>query len=116
RALTFCIHENVRPSKEKQGYVIRRLLRRAVLDAYQMGRREPFLHQVVPAVAQAMARPYPELAESVRRVQTVVREEEEQFLKNLENGLKLLDEVFRRTKAAGSDTIAGQDAFKLHAT
>jgi alanyl-tRNA synthetase len=116
RALTFCIHENVRPSKEKQGYVIRRLLRRAVLDAYQMGRREPFLYQVVPAVAAVMARPYPELKESVPRIQTVVREEEEQFLKNLENGLKLLDDVFRKTKAAGSDTISGQDAFKLHAT
>ena len=61
RALTFCIHENVKPSNEKQGYVIRRLLRRAVLDAYQMGRREPFLYQLVPAVAEAMSRPYPEL-------------------------------------------------------
>jgi alanyl-tRNA synthetase len=116
RALTFCIHENVRPSKGKQGYVIRRLLRRAVLDAYQMGRREPFLYQVVPAVAAAMAAAYPELDGSVPRIQTVVREEEEQFLKNLENGLKLLDDVFRKTKAAGSDTISGQDAFKLHAT
>jgi alanyl-tRNA synthetase len=116
RALTFCIHENVRPSKEKQGYVIRRLLRRAVLDAYQMGRREPFLYQVVPTVAEAMARPYPELGESVRRIQTVVREEEENFLKNLENGLKLLSDVFRDTKASGSDTIAAEDAFKLHAT
>jgi len=116
RALTFCIHENVRPSKEKQGYVIRRLLRRAVLDAYQMGRREPFLYQVVPAVAAVMAAPYPELKESVPRIQTVIREEEEQFLKNLENGLKLLNDVFRKTRAAGSDTISGQDAFKLHAT
>jgi alanyl-tRNA synthetase len=116
RALTFCIHENVRPSKEKQGYVIRRLLRRAVLDAYQMGRREPFLFQVVPSVAEVMAAPYPELKESVRRIQTVVREEEEQFLRNLEGGLKLLNDVFRKTKAAGSDVISGQDAFKLHAT
>ena len=54
RALTFCIHENVRPGPEKQGYVIRRLLRRAVLDAYQIGRREPFLHQLVPVVADVM--------------------------------------------------------------
>ena len=61
RALTFCIHENVRPGPEKQGYVIRRLLRRAVLDAYQMGRREPFLYQIVPVVAEVMGRPYPEL-------------------------------------------------------
>ncbi len=116
RALTFCIHENVKPSKEKQGYVIRRLLRRAVLDAYQMGRRDPFLFEIVPAVARAMARPYPELADSVRRIQTVVREEEEQFLRNLENGLKLLDQAFRKTRAAGSDVVSGKEAFTLHAT
>src|SRR4051812_33365482 len=61
RALTFCIHENVRPSKEKQGYVIRRLLRRAVLDAYQMGQREPLLHRLPPAVAQVMGRPHPQV-------------------------------------------------------
>ena len=61
RALTFTIHENVRPSNEKQGYVIRRLLRRALLDAYRMGRREPFLNEVVSAVADAMKGPYPEI-------------------------------------------------------
>ncbi|HEX8200256.1 MAG TPA: alanine--tRNA ligase [Isosphaeraceae bacterium] len=116
RALTFCIHENVRPSAEKQGYVIRRLLRRAVLDAYQMGHREPFLHRLVPAVAGAMRRPYPELGQSVPRIQTVVREEEEQFLRNLENGLKVLSDTFRATQAAGSDTVAGADVFNLHQT
>jgi alanyl-tRNA synthetase len=116
RALTFTIHENVRPSAEKQGYVIRRLLRRAVLDAYQMGHRDPFLHEVVPAVVSAMARPYPELRESTRRIQTVIREEEEQFLKNLENGIKLLEDTFRKTKAGGSHVVSGKDAFTLHAT
>ena len=116
RALTFCIHENVKPSAEKQGYVIRRLLRRAVLDAYQMGRREPFLFELVPVVADVMGRPYPELSESVRRIQTVVRQEEEQFLRNLENGLKLLNDTFRKTRAAGSPAVTGKDAFTLHAT
>ncbi len=116
RALTFCIHENVRPGPEKQGYVIRRLLRRAVLDAYQLGRREPFLHEVVPVVAQVMSRPYPELQESTSRVETTIRQEEEQFLRNLESGLKLLSDTFQKTRAAGSDTIAGKDAFTLHAT
>ena len=116
RALTFTIHENVKPSNTQQGYVVRRLLRRAVLDAYQMGQRDPFLYKIVPAVADAMARPYPELRESVRRVQTVVREEEEQFLKNLENGLKLLNDVFRKTKAGGSECVSGRDAFTLTAT
>src|SRR5262249_25761165 len=54
RALTFTIHENVKPSNEKQGYVVRRLLRRAVLDAYQMGQREPFLSGLVPTVVEQM--------------------------------------------------------------
>ena len=101
RALTFCIHENVRPGPEKQGYVIRRLLRRAVLDAYQMGRREPFLHQLVPVVAEAMNKPYPDLHESVSRIQTTIKQEEEQFLRNLENGLGLLTDIFQKTKVRG---------------
>ena len=116
RALTFCIHENVKPSAEKQGYVIRRLLRRAVLDAYQMGRREPFLFELVPVVAEVMARPYPELRDSIPRIQTVIREEEEQFLRNLEGGLRRLTDTFRKTKAAGSDTVSGDDAFDLQQT
>ncbi|MHC5541614.1 alanine--tRNA ligase, partial [Singulisphaera rosea] len=116
RALAFCIHENVQPSAKEEGYVLRRLLRRAVLDAYQMGHRDPFLYKIVPTVAEVMARPYPELKESVPRIQTVIREEEEQFLKNLENGLKRLDNLFRKTKAAGSDTVSGADAFNLHQT
>jgi alanyl-tRNA synthetase len=116
RTLAFCIHENVKPSAEKQGYVVRRLLRRAVLDAYRMGRREPFLFELVPVVAAVMRRPYPELTESVTRIQTVVREEEERFLRNLDNGLRRLDETFRKTRSSSSDTIAGADAFDLLAT
>ncbi|MBV8677514.1 MAG: alanine--tRNA ligase [Planctomycetaceae bacterium] len=116
RALTFCIHENVKPSNEKQGYVIRRLLRRAVLDAYQMGHRDPFLYRLVPTVAEVMGRPYPELGGSVPRIQTVVREEEEQFLRNVENGLRRLDDTFRKTRAAGSEVVSGEDAFDLHQT
>ncbi|WP_165219465.1 alanine--tRNA ligase [Aquisphaera insulae] len=116
RALTFCIHENVQPGPEKQGYVIRRLLRRAVLDAYQMGQREPFLHKLPPVIAEAMHAGYPELRDSVPRIQNVIREEEERFLRNLENGIGRLGETFRRTKAAGSDVISGADAFDLHST
>jgi len=116
RALTFCIHENVRPSNEKQGYVLRRLLRRAVLDGYHLGRREPFLYQLPPIVAQQMSGPYPEVVGSVPRIQAVIREEEEDFLRNLEHGMKLLEDTFRKTKAAGSDVLDGSTAFKLHAT
>ncbi len=116
RTLAMTIHENVKPSTTKQGYVVRRLLRRAVLDAYQMGRREPFLYKIIPTVAQVMARPYPELAGSVPRIQTVVREEEEQFLRTIESGLRLLNRAFQATRASGSDVIPGVEAFDLHQT
>ncbi|WP_165246428.1 alanine--tRNA ligase [Paludisphaera soli] len=116
RTLTFCLHENIRPGPEKQGYVVRRLLRRAVLDAYQMGRREPFLYTLAPVIAEAMRGGYPELADSVPRIQHAIRDEEEKFLRNLENGMSLLNDAFRKTKAAGSDVISGADAFDLHST
>ncbi|APW64054.1 alanine--tRNA ligase [Paludisphaera borealis] len=116
RAITFCLHENIRPGPEKQGYVVRRLLRRAVLDAYQMGRREPFLYTLAPVVAESMRRGYPELVDSVPRVQHIIRDEEERFLRNLENGMRLLNDTFRKTKAAGSDVIAGDAAFDLLST
>src|SRR5436305_672119 len=76
----------------------------------------PCLFELVPVVADVMKRPYPELGESIKRIQTVVRQEEEQFLRNLENGLKLLNDTFRTTKAGGSDVVSGKDAFTLHAT
>ncbi len=116
RALTMTIHENVRPGPEKQGYVVRRLLRRAVLDAYQIGRREPFLHELVPVVVETLRRPYPELVDSVPRIANIVKEEEERFLRNLENGLRLLNDVFKKTRGAGSDVVGGVEAFDLHAT
>jgi alanyl-tRNA synthetase len=116
RTLTFCLHENIRPGPEKQGYVVRRLLRRAVLDAYQMGRREPFLYTLAPVVAEAMKGGYPDLVDSVPRIQHAIREEEERFLRNLENGMRLLSDTFRKTKAAGSDVVSGKDAFDLHST
>ncbi len=116
RALTFCIHENVRPGPAKQGYVIRRLLRRAVLDAYQLGQREPFLHKLPVVVAEAMGHGYPELRDSVPRIQNVIREEEERFLRNLENGMKLLQDTFRKTRSGGSDVVSGDAAFDLLST
>ena len=116
RALTFTIFENVQPGPKEQGYVVRRLLRRAVLDAYLMGRREPYLFELIPAVAEVMKRPYPELVDSVPRIRTVVKEEEEQFFRSIETGLKLYNDTVRKTKAAGSDVISGVEAFRLHST
>jgi alanyl-tRNA synthetase len=120
RALTFCIHENVKPGPNEQGYILRLLLRRALVETYrlrlQKAALDPFLYRLVPVVADAMAKPYPELLESVPRIQTVVREEEEQFLRTLEKGMRLLVDTIKKTRAAGSDAISGKDAFTLNAT
>ncbi|MCA9173208.1 MAG: alanine--tRNA ligase [Planctomycetales bacterium] len=94
RACTFAIHENVYPGRNKEKYVIRRLLRRAVLDGHQMGRREPFLYQLVPVVADMMKQPYPELLETVDRVAQVMRQEENAFLNTLDSGIARLDKLF----------------------
>jgi alanyl-tRNA synthetase len=120
RTLTFCIHENVKPGPNAQGYVLRLLLRRALVEAYrirsELGSLEPFLYKIVPVVAEVMAKPYPEVLESVPRIQTVIREEEEQFFRTLENGMKYWNQILKKTKAASADRISGKDAFVLHAT
>jgi alanyl-tRNA synthetase len=116
RAVTFSIHENVLPSNAKQGYVVRRLLRRAVLDGYRLGLREPFFHKLAAAVGAAMRRPYPELTDTAGRVAGIVKNEEEQFLSTLEVGMNFLDGLFERLGGGRGGVISGDDAFKLHAT
>jgi alanyl-tRNA synthetase len=116
RAVTFCIHENVLPSNEKQGYVVRRLLRRAVLDGYRLGLREPFLHRIAPVVAEVMRRPYPELGQTIRKVTGAVRQEEERFLATVESGLPRLEKVFTKLQSGGDRVVSGEDAWDLHQT
>jgi alanyl-tRNA synthetase len=115
RAVTFCIHENVVPANEKQGYIVRQLLRRALLEGYLLGKREPFLHTVVPAVADAMRGGYPELSETVERVGLVIKAEEEQFLRTVDRGLRKLDQSIHAAKSSGK-AVSGADAFDLHQT
>ncbi|MFN0053498.1 MAG: alanine--tRNA ligase [Planctomycetales bacterium] len=116
RAVTFCIHENVVPGNEKQAYVVRQLLRRAVLEGYLVGRKQPFLHTLVPTVAQIMRRPYPELSETIERVSVVIKAEEEYFLHTVEKGLRKLDRCIDGVRREGRDVISGDDAFDLHQT
>ena len=94
RACTFAVHENVYPGANKEKYVVKRLLRRAVLDGHQMGLREPFLHKLVPIVAEMMKRPYPELGETVKRVSSVIEKEEANFFGTIDAGLNHIDRVF----------------------
>src|SRR5688572_29096464 len=86
RAITFCIHEGVVPDTKEENYVVRQLLRRALLEGYMLGQRNPFLYQLVPAVVDVMKSVYPEIAETVDSVQGTIKEEETQFLGTIERG------------------------------
>ena len=116
RACTFAIHENVLPGNNEEKYVVKRLLRRAVLDGRQMGMKEPFLHKLPGMVASLMARPYPELAESVERVATVIKREEESFMATIDDGLERIEKLFTGLKSSGQGTVGGADAADLYTT
>ncbi|MFC1759516.1 alanine--tRNA ligase-related protein, partial [Planctomycetota bacterium] len=106
RACTFSVHENVYPGPNKEKYVIRRLLRRAVLDGHQMGRKEPFLCDIVPAVVESMKSAYPELTETSERVARVIRQEEDAFLSRLDNGLQKIERIFTAIESKGSKMVS----------
>ncbi len=114
RAVTFCIHEGVSPGSERESYVVRQLLRRALLEGYLLGRHEPFLHLLVPAVVEAMRGPYPELAKTAQSVADVIHEEENQFLGIVEKGFHKFERLVEQALVGGSSVISGDDAFDLH--
>ncbi|MGE0755704.1 MAG: alanine--tRNA ligase [Pirellulaceae bacterium] len=116
RACAFAIHEHVSPGANKQKYVVRRLLRRAVLDGRQMGVREPFLHQLVPVVADMMKSPYPELSETVQRVANTIRAEEANFFGTIDAGLAKIERVFTDMASAGRVIVQGEEAADLYQT
>ena len=114
RAATFAMHEGVVPDKDKESYVIRQLIRRALLEGYLLGRKEPFLYEIVPAVVDVMKGAYPELAETVDSVQNSLKEEESQFLDTIDRGLSRFDKFAVSAKSSGRNIISGDDAFTLH--
>ena len=115
-ACTFAMHENVYPGPNKKRYVIKRLLRRAVLDGRQIGKREPFLHQLVPVVAEMMKNSYPELAETTQRVSQGIKAEEENFLATIDAGLERVERLFEQMHKDGRGVVAGEDAFEMYQT
>ncbi|MDB5388545.1 MAG: alanyl-tRNA synthetase [Planctomycetaceae bacterium] len=116
RACTFCLHEGVAPGPEKQGYIVRLLLRRAFLEGYLLGQHEPFLYKLVPAVIEAMKVPYPELAQTAQQCITGIRGEEEQFLSTVDKGVRKFDSFLEEARKKGSKTISGDAAWELHST
>jgi alanyl-tRNA synthetase len=113
RASAFLLADGVYPSNEGRGYVLRRILRRAVRHAWLLGRREPTLVEVVDAVIERMGEAYPELADRRAHILRTTRAEEERFLATVEGGMKRFDEL---APAGTTGTIAGQDVFRLYDT
>ncbi|HVT87922.1 MAG TPA: alanine--tRNA ligase [Tepidisphaeraceae bacterium] len=111
RCLTFALTDGAVPSNEGRGYVLRRILRRAVrFGRQQLELREPFLHKLVPVVVESMGGAFPELKKNPNRVIELIRDEEVSFGKTLDRGIQLFDE------AAQAGKISAADAFKLHDT
>ncbi len=116
RALTFAISDGVIPSNEGRGYVIRRILRRALRFGYKLGVREPFLHRGIDLVVDLMKEPYPELEMSREFVKGIVKGEEERFIRTLKAGMEAVEEMIGRAKEEGRDILLGEEIFKAYDT
>jgi alanyl-tRNA synthetase len=116
RTVSFAIGDGALPSNEGRGYVLRRLLRRAVRFAKQIEINRPFMYELVPVVSEIMVDFYPEVKEKAEFIKKVVKNEEERFHETLNEGLAILSTIVDREKKAGSSTIPGEDVFRLYDT
>ncbi|MGE5417395.1 MAG: alanine--tRNA ligase [Acidobacteriota bacterium] len=116
RACSFLIADGVQPSNDGRGYVLRRILRRAVRFGKFLGMNEPFFYQLVPVVTENMGHAYPEIIEKMDYVQQVIKIEEERFFATLTDGLRKVEDIITRVREQGEKTIPGTDAFMLYDT
>src|SRR5882672_3340464 len=117
RACGFLVSDGVVPSNEGRGYVLRRILRRAVRHGYKLGQSQLFFYQLVPVLARVMGEAYPELLERAEQIARVLKAEEEQFSVTLAKGMALLEEKLAAQPAlSDAQQIAGDVVFKLHDT
>ncbi len=116
RALVFAIADGVYPSNEGRGYALRRLIRRALTRAKEIGVEEPFIHRLVPVVISIMKVRYPYLKEKIEHVTLIVKSEEENFLNTLSTGVSILNEIIEKIRKNRKTTISGEEAFKLYDT
>lgn len=116
RAIVFAVADGALPSNEGRGYVIRRLLRRAVRFGKVLGMERPFLHKVGEKIIGQMRDAYPELSKNEEHILKVVRQEEERFRHTLHQGTEMLSRLIDDAKASGSMVIEGRDAFRLYDT
>ena len=112
RATSFLIVDGVIPSNEGRGYVLRRIIRRAIRHGYKLGQPQPFFHRIVADLAKAMGDAYPELVKAKDRVAQVLKQEEERFAETLENGMKVLEGALNREDRM----LDGETVFQLYDT
>ncbi|MGH8115299.1 MAG: alanine--tRNA ligase, partial [Rhodanobacteraceae bacterium] len=113
RATSFLITDGVLPSNEGRGYVLRRIMRRAIRHGYKLGLNEPFFYKLVAPLAAEMGGAYPELNEKRAQIEKTIRQEEDSFATTLDKGMKLLEEAIAKLK---NDVIPGEVVFKLYDT
>ena len=116
RACSFLIADGVIPGNEGRGYVLRRIIRRAIRHGYKLGARAAFFYKMLPDLVAEMGEAYPELSSAQTRVSEVLKQEEDRFFETIENGMAILEAELAEMAKAGKTTFNGETAFKLHDT
>jgi alanyl-tRNA synthetase len=116
RACSFLLADGVIPGNEGRGYVLRRIIRRAIRHGYKLGARAAFFHKMVPDLVAEMGAAYPDLAASEKRVMDVLKQEEDRFFTTIENGMAILEGELAAMEKSGTKIFNGETAFKLHDT
>ncbi|HSI22716.1 MAG: alanine--tRNA ligase [Methylophilaceae bacterium] len=116
RACSFLIADGVIPGNEGRGYVLRRIIRRAIRHGYKLGARAAFFHKMVPDLVAEMGEAYLELKAGERRVMDMLRQEEERFFETIAHGMEILETELAEMAASGNTVFNGETAFKLHDT
>jgi alanyl-tRNA synthetase len=116
RACSFLIADGVIPGNEGRGYVLRRIIRRALRHGYKLGQTKPFFHRIVSDLATEMGKAYPELVEQQVRIEAVLKQEEERFGETLDNGMRILDAALGKLSAGDPRMLDGETVFLLYDT
>ncbi|MCD6583507.1 MAG: alanine--tRNA ligase, partial [Candidatus Omnitrophica bacterium] len=116
RAVTFAICDGIFPSNEERGYIVRKLIRRALYHGYSLKRKAPFLYKLVPIYGELMRNPYPEVWEKKEDISAVILAEEEKFFRTIDSGRRFFSLILENTKREGRRFLKGEEVFKLYDT
>jgi alanyl-tRNA synthetase len=116
RACTFLIADGVIPGNEGRGYVLRRIIRRAIRHGWKLGARAAFFHRLVPDLVAEMGAAYPEIQQGEKRIMDILKTEEERFFTTIEHGMAMLESELAGLVGQGARQLSGETAFKLHDT